>query len=297
MSAPNVTCASLLELPAACSLLLLLAAVALAKFLRPLAFHSWNTVSGGSLQEICDGAWWAVVTPAVVHADVPHFLYNAFFFAAYACPLERLVGSWPLVCMFFSSHAFGFLFKTLLNQLLMPETYMFISGLGCSSSTYFFAFFILLAAHPNTSVAPFGHALVCLALTYIVPPSAPHLLSRTGDSCCFNMSAAAALSSSLLLLCACITHFLPPTLLLSSYITLHFSAQILLRLATRCRNRYRRRPHHDGADHTLHLVCASTGAAFALASRPLPNAYPQLLQLALLWLLLALRVFIRDFPL
>jgi len=263
--APPAACVSLSlhEQPAACCLLLLMAAVALAKTLRPLAFDSWNTFAGGSLQEILDGAWWQVITPAVTHFDLRHFLYNAFFFLSYACPLERLVGSPLLILLFFCSHVLGFLLKTALNRVRQPDVYMFIGGIGCSSATYFFAFFLLLA-RPNIPIAPCGHAFVCLALTYSTPPSAAHVISRAANRSNINVSAAAALAAAILLLCACISRLLPPLLPLSSYITLHFAAQALLVVSKRCRSRYTGKRQFDATDHTLHFMCASSGAALAL---------------------------------
>ena len=35
--------------------------------------------------------------------------------------------------------------KTALNRVRQPDVYMFIGGTGCSSATYFFAFFLLLS--------------------------------------------------------------------------------------------------------------------------------------------------------
>jgi membrane associated rhomboid family serine protease len=125
-------CNPLQDFPAVCGMLLLLASVALAKCLRPKALDHWNTVSGGSLYEIRDGGWWQLVTPAIVHADPRHFLYNALFFFAYGCVLESVVGSWPVVALFFGSHIVGFFLKLLINRIRDPEMYMFTGGLGSS---------------------------------------------------------------------------------------------------------------------------------------------------------------------
>jgi membrane associated rhomboid family serine protease len=122
-----------MELPATGSLLLLMAAVALAKFLRPAALQSWSIVASGSLQEIQeDGYWWSVVTPVMVHSDLRHFLYNAFFLCSYARPLERTLGPAPLVALFFASHIAGFLLNLLIKRIQEPEMYRFIGGCGCS---------------------------------------------------------------------------------------------------------------------------------------------------------------------
>lgn len=114
-----------------------MAAVTLAKFLHPAAFDDWNALSDGSLQEIYNGRWWNVVTPAIIHADLRHFLYNALFFFAYGCLLERVVGSWSVVALFFFSHVAGFFLKLLINRIRYPEEYFFIGGTGCSRCTHF----------------------------------------------------------------------------------------------------------------------------------------------------------------
>ena len=122
------------ELPATCGLLLLMAAIASAKFLRPAALDHWNMVAGGSLQEMRDGYWWSIVTPVLCHSDLGHFLYNSLFFYAYALPLERELGPAPLVALFFGSHVAGVLLKLLVNRIRYPEEYSFIGGMGCSRS-------------------------------------------------------------------------------------------------------------------------------------------------------------------
>ena len=129
---PVDDCVVLRDPPAVSGLLLLMAAVALAKALRPCAFDCWNTVSDGSLQGICDGHWWNVITPAFVHSDIRHFLYNAFFLCAYGCLLERVVGSLSVVALFLCGHVAGFLFKLLINRVRHPESYVFVGGMGCS---------------------------------------------------------------------------------------------------------------------------------------------------------------------
>jgi membrane associated rhomboid family serine protease len=125
-------CSPLQDFPAVSGLLLLMAAVAVAKSLRPLAFDGWNSVADGSWLEVCNGRWWNVITPAFVHADLRHLLYNAFFFFAYGCLLERVVGSWSVVCLFVCGHVAGFLLKLLMNRMRHAEEYRFIGGMGCS---------------------------------------------------------------------------------------------------------------------------------------------------------------------
>jgi membrane associated rhomboid family serine protease len=120
------------QLPATIGLLLLMAALALAKFLRPAALEHWNMVAGGSLQEMRDGYWWSIVTPVLFHSDLGHFLYNSLFFYAYARPLERELRPAPLLALFFGSHVAGVLLKLLVNRIRYPEEYPFIGGMGCS---------------------------------------------------------------------------------------------------------------------------------------------------------------------
>ena len=55
-------------------------------------------------------------------------------------------------------------------------------------------------------------------------------------------------------------------------------------------------PYIDTVDHTAHLTCASLGIVFAYWTQPLPER-ASLLQLAALFLLLALRVLRMNFPL
>jgi membrane associated rhomboid family serine protease len=122
-----------MEPPAACALILLMAGVALAKFLRPSALQHWNVVASGSLQEIQEeGHWWSIVTPLVVHTDIRHFLYNAFFLYSYARPLERELGSASLLALFVGSHIVGFILKSMINRIQEPDMYRFIGGCGCS---------------------------------------------------------------------------------------------------------------------------------------------------------------------
>ncbi len=122
-----------LEMPAAWALILLMAEVAIVKFLCPVALDYWNVVGSGSLQEIREeGYWWSVFTPVMVHADLRHFLYNALFLLSYARILESVVGSVPFVFLFFGSHVVGFFLKMLINRLRDPEMYYFLGGCGCS---------------------------------------------------------------------------------------------------------------------------------------------------------------------
>ena len=121
------------EMPAACSLILLMTAVASAKFLRPTVMDYWNVVASGSLQEIFEeGYWWSVVTPVLVHADLRHFLHNMLFFFAYARLLESVLGSFQLVALFFGSHIVGILCRLLINRIRTPDTYYYVGGCGCS---------------------------------------------------------------------------------------------------------------------------------------------------------------------
>lgn len=288
------------DFPAVCSLLLLLASVALAKGLRPKALDHWNTVSGGSLCEIRDGCWWQLFTPAIVHADARHFLYNALFFFAYGCVLESVVGSWPVVALFFGSHIVGFFLKLLINRIRDPEMYMFIGGLGSSSATYFFAFF-LLAACPSRSVSPFGSAFLCLFVTYTLPDFVKYLhdcVASTGNfRVVFHPFAAAATGAVLALLytsAPLFTPALPNSVSISAYITLHFTIQSLYRASKRAVTFFSGASSWDPTDHTLHFMCATAGVAYACSTRLLPDE--SWLPLAALWLLLLARVFFHSFP-
>jgi peptidoglycan/LPS O-acetylase OafA/YrhL len=107
----------------------------------------------------------------------------------------------------------------------------------------------------------------------------------------FSPAAVVCTCAALALVCRCISLALPPATSLSAYITLHFAAQSLLRAVARLRNPQR----YDPSDHTLHLVSALAGVAYACCAAPLPDN-PQLLPLALLCLLLLLRVLLHQFP-
>ena len=108
----------------------------------------------------------------------------------------------------------------------------------------------------------------------------------------FSPAAAVCTCAALALLCLAIYLALPPAISLSAYITLHFAAQSLLRAVSRLPRNLKR---FDASDHTLHLVCASAGVAYASSSAPLPH-HSHLLTLALLCLLLLLRVLLHHFP-
>ena len=140
---------SMQEMPAACSLILLMTAVASAKFLRPTVMDYWNVVASGSLQEIFEeGYWWSVVTPVLVHSDLRHFLYNMFFFFAYSRLLESVLGSLQLVALFFGSHVVGFLFRLLINRIQKPDMYYFLGGCGCSRCLCFLT--VRVASRPRS---------------------------------------------------------------------------------------------------------------------------------------------------
>ncbi len=156
------------------------------------------------------------------------------------------------------------------------------------SSTYFFAFF-LFTAYPNSALAPFGSAYVSLVFTHSIPRLVMRCVPQPRSSC--SPPAAVGTSAALALLCLCISLALPPAITLSAYITLHFAAQSLLRAVGRLRNPQR----FDSSDHTLHLVSALAGVAYACCSAPPPD-HSQLLPLALLCLLLLLRVLLHQFP-
>ncbi len=95
---------------------------------------------------------------------------------------------------------------------------------------------------------------------------------------------------------ACASLFLPQAVSLSAYASLHFALQSIHRAANRIRSRFDASGAYDAADHTLHLVSASAGAAYAFCVRPLPDV-AHLMRLGALWLLLAARVSSHRFPL
>ena len=169
---------SLQEMPAACSLIVVMAAVASAKFLRPTVMDYWNVVASGSLHEIIEeGYWWSVVTPVLVHGDLRHFFYNMFFFFSYARLLESVVGSFQLVAIFFGSHIVGFLFRLLINRFRTPDMYYFVGGCGCSRCLCFLT--VRAASRPPspsfTAPPTFSRSSCSPCIpTASSPPSAAH---------------------------------------------------------------------------------------------------------------------------
>jgi membrane associated rhomboid family serine protease len=122
-----------MEAPAACTLILLMAGVTLAKFLRPTALQYWKIVGSGSWHDITEeGWWWSIATPVIVHSNISHFLSNAIWFFSYARLLESVVGSVPLVALFFGSHIVGCALRILINRIEDPEMYRFEGACGSS---------------------------------------------------------------------------------------------------------------------------------------------------------------------
>ena len=109
------------------------------------------------------------------------------------------------------------------------------------SATYFFGYF-LLAAYPNSTVAPFGNAFVCLAFSKILPPLAPHIISnkitKGQVSFNFNPRAAACTTVALTLLWCYVPHVLPPTISLSNYMALHYAIGLPYKIFRRVRKYY-----------------------------------------------------------
>lgn len=66
--------------------------------------------------EVAAGEWWRIFTPVFLHAGITHILFNMWAFWVLGPQVERGVGSWPFVALFFASAGVGGVFAFYLGN-------------------------------------------------------------------------------------------------------------------------------------------------------------------------------------
>lgn len=78
---------------------------------------------------IAQGEWWRVVTAIFLHGSFTHILFNAFSLFVFAPDLERLVGKWRFLIIYFASGLAG----NILTYIVQGPTY---ASLGASGAIF-----------------------------------------------------------------------------------------------------------------------------------------------------------------
>ena len=75
---------------------------------------------------IAQGEWWRVVTAIFLHGSFTHILFNAFSLFVFAPDLERLVGKWRFLIIYFASGLAG----NILTYIVQGPTYASVGASG-----------------------------------------------------------------------------------------------------------------------------------------------------------------------
>ncbi len=75
---------------------------------------------------IAYGEWWRVVTSIFLHGSFTHILFNAFSLFVFAPDLERLMGKWRFIIIYFASGLAG----NILTYIVYDPTYASVGASG-----------------------------------------------------------------------------------------------------------------------------------------------------------------------
>ncbi len=103
---------------------------------------------GFSTQNLLSGAWWVVLTSSLLHVSATHLLSNVFVLFFFGIAVEKEIGAWKMLGIFFAGAVLG----DLLSMLIYAPD---VVGIGASGGVFALIGAGMLVSPVDMSLYPF----------------------------------------------------------------------------------------------------------------------------------------------
>ncbi|QWU43266.1 MULTISPECIES: rhomboid family intramembrane serine protease [Bacillus] len=128
---------------------------------------------------IAKGEWWRVITSLLVHVDLHHFLSNSICLLVLGSSIEKQLGHFSFIIIFFLSGILG----NISSYIIMPLEYVHAGASGGIFGLLGAQLFLLYSRHRSSKprdIAIFSVMILILLLFTFFNPSANPISHLTG---------------------------------------------------------------------------------------------------------------------